>query len=66
MSVVIAQVGVTYPCICAIYRCECGAEEARYGDEAAVSPSGWLVKWTDGRGEAVACPDCAARESASS
>jgi hypothetical protein len=64
MSVVIAQIGVTFPCLCAIYRCECGAEEARYGDESAVPPSGWLVKWTDGGDEDVVCPACAARASA--
>ena len=61
MNVVIAQVDAPYPCLCAIYRCDCGEEEARYGDESAVPPPGWLVAWTEGGDEAVACPACAER-----
>jgi hypothetical protein len=58
MNVVIAQVDVPYPCLCAVYRCTCGAEEARYGDQSAVPPAGWLVEWREGGDEAVACPEC--------
>jgi hypothetical protein len=58
MNVVIAQVDVPYPCLCAVYRCACGAEQARYGDQSAVPPAGWLVEWREGGDEAVACPEC--------
>lgn len=61
MNVVIAQVDAPYPCLCAIYRCACGMEETRYGDESAVPPPGWLVAWTEGGDQAVACPGCAER-----
>ena len=63
MNVVIAEIGGPYPCLCAIYRCECGAEEARYGDQSAVPPRGWLVQRTESGDEAAACPGCAARAS---
>jgi DNA-directed RNA polymerase subunit RPC12/RpoP len=59
MSVVFELIDAPYPHLCALYRCSCGAESTRFGDEAAVPPPGWTVDPpADEADEDVRCPRC--------
>ena len=61
MSVVFELIDAPYPHLCALYRCSCGAESTRFGDEAAVPPPGWTVDLpADEADEHVTCPHCGA------
>jgi hypothetical protein len=59
MSVVFSLIDAPYPQVCALYRCCCGAEATRYGEDAAVPPTGWTVVQPTGSDERVICPGCA-------
>jgi hypothetical protein len=60
VSVVYELIDAPFPHLCALYRCSCGAESTRYGEDAAVPPPGWTVDQPAGGAEAehVTCPHC--------
>jgi hypothetical protein len=61
MSVVFSVIDAPFPHVCALYRCDCGRELVRYGDEAALLPPGWAIdRPADLEDSDVTCPACAA------
>jgi hypothetical protein len=62
VSVVYELIDTPFPHLCALYRCSCGAESTRYGEDAAVPPPGWTVDQPAGATDAehVVCAHCGA------
>jgi len=62
VSVVYELIDTPYPHLCALYRCSCGVESTRYGEDCGVPPPGWTVDRPPGATEAehVSCPHCGA------
>jgi hypothetical protein len=59
VTVVFELIDAPYPHVCALYRCECGAEATCYGDEAGAPPPGWALDADGGEtAEHVSCPRC--------
>ena len=62
MGVTFELIDAPYPYVCALYRCECGAAETRYGDESGSPPEGWRELPGDTADELrCMCPACAER-----
>jgi hypothetical protein len=65
MGVTFELIDAPYPHLCALYRCECGAVETRYGDESGIPPQGWQeLPGTREDELQCLCPRCSARQPA--
>ena len=60
MGVTYELIDAPYPCLCAVYRCDCGGSATSYGDESGELPRGWH-RVGDADVDHVLCPGCAAR-----
>ncbi len=60
MGVTYELIDAPYPCLCAVYRCDCGGSATSYGDESGELPRGWH-RAADNDVDHVLCPGCAAR-----
>jgi hypothetical protein len=63
MGVTYELIDAPYPCLCALYRCRCGAVAVQHANDAGRPPDRWEPAGAGDEGEYL-CPECAERRRA--